>query len=60
MSPKFFDPLWIKMLNSNLKYSELIKIEPTKLIDERHSRKVTKVILQISWSNKKVIEQGEK
>lgn len=60
MSPTFFDRLWIKNLNSNLRHSELRKTEPTKLIDERHGRKVTKAILWIAWSNKKVIEQGEK
>lgn len=60
MSLKFFDPLWIKIFNSNLRHSELRKTEPSQLINERHGRKVTKAILQIAWSDKRVIEQGEK
>lgn len=48
MSPTFFDRLWIKNLNSNLRHSELRKTEPTKLIYERHGRKVTKAILWIA------------
>lgn len=43
MSPKCFDPLWIKSLNSNLRHSELRKTEPSQLIDERHGKKVTKL-----------------
>lgn len=48
MSLKFFDPLWIKIFNSNLRHSELRKTEPSQLINERHGRKVTKAILQIA------------
>lgn len=42
---KFFDPLWIKIFNSDLRHSVFRKTEPTQLINERHGRKVTKDIL---------------